>query len=134
MRILLETNAYSAMGRGHLRTAEIVRQSSEVLLFCFVIGELLFGFRCGSRFENNRQQLDDFLSRSRVSFIPASRVTADRFGRIASHLRRKGQPILTNDIWIAAHALETGADLVSFDRHFAAVDGLAWVNPDESRE
>ena len=64
MRILLDTNAYSAIRRGHLRTAQIVRQSSEVLLSCFVVGELLFGFRGGSRFEANREQLDDFLSRS----------------------------------------------------------------------
>jgi len=32
-------------------------------------------------------------------------------------------------VWIAAHAMETGADLVSFDRHFAHVQGLAWVFP-----
>ena len=69
-----------------------------------------------------------------MSFVPATRVTADRFGMIAIRLRRKGQPIPTNDIWIAAHALETGTDLVSFDRHFAAIDGLAWINPDEPRE
>ena len=26
-----------------------------------------------------------------------------------------------------AHALETGADLISADRHFEYVDGIAWV-------
>lgn len=53
--------------------------------------------------------------------------TADRYARVAVQLRRKGRPIPTNDIWIAAHAMETGADLVSLDEHFAEVDGLAWV-------
>lgn len=38
-------------------------------------------------------------------------------------------PIPTNDVWIAAHAMETGSDLISFDRHFAHVPGLAWVLP-----
>ena len=47
--------------------------------------------------------------------------------RIAVNLRRKGRPIPTNDIWIAAHAMESGADLVSADRHFEEVDGLAWT-------
>jgi hypothetical protein len=28
-----------------------------------------------------------------------------------------------------AHAVESGAELLSFDRHFAEVDGLAWVDP-----
>ncbi len=53
--------------------------------------------------------------------------TADRFGRIAAALRTKDRPIPTNDIWIAAHTMESGADLLSYDRHFSAVDGLAWV-------
>ena len=30
---------------------------------------------------------------------------------------------------IAAHAMETGADLVSADRHFEHVDGTAWAPP-----
>jgi len=59
-------------------------------------------------------------------------VTADRFGRIAASLRRKGRPLPTNDIWIAAHAMESGADLLSFDRHFEHVEGLAWIHPDQS--
>ena len=39
-------------------------------------------------------------------------------------------PIPSNDVWIAAHAMETGADLVSADRHFEAVDGIAWLRLD----
>ncbi len=31
---------------------------------------------------------------------------------------------------IAAQAMETGADLISFDKHNGRVDGLAWVRPD----
>ena len=56
--------------------------------------------------------------------------TADRYSRIAEQLRRKGRPIPVSDIWIAAHAMETGADLISFDHHFREIDGLAWVRPD----
>jgi tRNA(fMet)-specific endonuclease VapC len=55
--------------------------------------------------------------------------TADRFGRIAAALRRRGTPIPTNDVWIAAHAFESGAELLSFDRHFEQIDGLAWTDP-----
>lgn len=53
-----------------------------------------------------------------------TRTTADRFGRIAASLRKHGTPILTNDIWIAAHAFETGAELLTFDRHFELISGL----------
>ena len=46
------------------------------------------------------------------------------FGRIAAALRKAGTPIPTNDIWIAAHVFETGAELITFDRHFDSVRGL----------
>jgi len=95
-----------------------------------VVGELLFGFRNGSRYEANREELEDFLASPYVALLPVTLVTADRFGRIAASLRRKGRPLPTNDIWIAAHAMESGADLVSFDRHFDQVDGIAWIEPD----
>ena len=53
--------------------------------------------------------------------------TADRSGRISAQLRRNARPIPTNDVWIAAHAMESWADLLSFDAHFEAVDELVWT-------
>ena len=67
-----------------------------------------------------------FLESPYVSLATVSIVTADRYSRIAASLRAKGRPIPTNDIWIAAHAMETGTELVSFDQHFDNVDGLVW--------
>lgn len=129
MTTLLDTNAYTAWKRGHTDVVGIVRRSEKLLLSSIVAGELLFGFRCGSRFERNRRELEDLLRSPYVSFLPVTLVTTDRFSRIAAGLRRKGRPIPTNDLWIAAHAMESGADLVSFDRHFGEIDGLAWVDP-----
>ena len=64
-----------------------------------------------------------------VTIVPVSDVTADRYARIAYSLRRKGNPIPQNDVWIAAQAMEHGAGLVSFDKHFLSVDGLIVVMP-----
>lgn len=94
-----------------------------------VVGELLYGFRNGSRFEQNLAKLKGFLTQPAVELLPVTWVTADRFGLISTALRGKGRPIPTNDIWIAAHAMETGADLVSSDRHFGEIDGLVWEKP-----
>lgn len=127
MRLLLDTNAYSALMRGHREVAAVVRRSDEVLLSSVVAGELLFGFRNGSRFEENAARLEAFLDNPFVTGLPVTFTTADRFGRLAASLRRRGEPIPTNDIWIAAHALEAGADLLSSDSHFGAVEGLAWI-------
>jgi len=76
-----------------------------------------------------RRDLETFLANPYVELLPVTLVTAERFGRIATGLKRKGRPLPTNDIWVAAHAMESGAELLSFDSHFAAVDGLAWSRP-----
>ena len=126
MRAMLDTNAYSALKRGHPEVSDLVRRSDEVLLPVVVAGELLYGFRCGSRFERNRQDFEAFITSPFVNVVPVTLDTADRFGRIAATLRARGKPIPTNDIWVAAQAMETGAELLSFDRHYEAVEGLAW--------
>ena len=127
MRILLDSDAYSQLIRGDQQVAEIVRTAEEVLLSAIVMGELLYGFRRGSRYKRNVAELRSFLENHYVTFVPVGPTTADRYSRIATSLRAKGRPIPTNDMWIAAHAMETGADLVSADRHFEAVDGIAWM-------
>ena len=126
MRALLDSSAYSDLLRGSAPIADIVRRADEVLLSAVVVGELLFGFRGGSDFDRNVARLHAFLDGPHVSFVDVGPVTADSYGRIAAALRAKGRPIPTNDMWIAAHAMETGADLVSADGHFAHVDGIAW--------
>lgn len=128
MKVALDTSAYSALMRGHREVASLVRRSEAVLLPAIVAGELLYGFRFGSRFEENAARLEAFLDAPSVGLLAVTFVTADRFGRIATSLREKGTPIPTNDIWIAAQAMEAGADLVSSDAHFGLVDGLAWVS------
>ena len=112
---------------GREQVSRIVRGAEEVLLSVVVLGELLYGFRHNSRSERNARGMRAFLDNPYVSLVPVGETTADRYSRIAASLRAKGRPIPTNDLWIAAHAMETGADLVSADRHFEHVDGIAWV-------
>ena len=87
----------------------------------------MYGFRHGAHFERNVADLRKFLDSPYASFVGVGRITADRYSRIATALRAKGRPIPTNDVWIAAQAMETGADLISADRHFEHVDGIVWV-------
>ena len=128
VRVSLDSNVYSLLFRGHPFVAEIVRRSQEVVLSAVVIGELLYGYRHGSRLARNLRELDDFLANPHVTLATVSRTTADRYSRVAAALRAKGRPLPTNDIWIAAHAMETGTELISSDGHFKDVDGLAWVH------
>ena len=131
MKALIDTNAYTALMRGSAAVAKALRQAERVYLSAIVVGELLYGFRSGRRYTENRSQLEAFLANRFVEFLPVTLTTADRFGLISAALKRKGTPIPSNDVWIAAHALETGADLMSFDDHFARVDGLAFIQLQE---
>src|SRR2546422_7356471 len=110
MKTAIDTNAYSAMRRGHAGVSAAIRGSEGIILSSVVVGELLFGFRAGQRYQKNLRELEKFVEGPYVTLVPVTWTTADRFGRIAVALRKKGQPIPSNDIWIAAHAMETGAD------------------------
>jgi tRNA(fMet)-specific endonuclease VapC len=122
---LLDTSAYVGFKRGHNEVVSIVRASDELVFSMVVAGELLFGFRNGTRWQKNLSDLEGFLADPLVTLLPVTWTTADRFGRIAADLRRAAKPIPSNDIWIAAHAFESGAELVTFDKHFESVPGLA---------
>jgi len=129
VKLLLDTNAYSALRRGHPGVADLVRRAERILMSTVVIGELQFGFRNGSRYEHNWNELRAFLDHPYVQTLPVTMKTADRFGRVAAALRRRGKPIPSNDIWIAAHAMESGAEVVTFDPHFDRIEGLALTRP-----
>ncbi|HKY35947.1 MAG TPA: type II toxin-antitoxin system VapC family toxin [Polyangiaceae bacterium] len=125
MNRLLDTNAYVELRKGDEQVAALVRRSESVAFSMVVVGELLFGFRNGNRYQSNLATLEEFLAEPWVKLHEVTRTTADRFGRIAAALRKAGTPIPTNDVWIAAHAFETGAELITFDRHFENVAGLS---------
>ena len=50
--------------------------------------------------------------------------TAEHYARVYRELRRRGRPIPTNDMWIAATALQHGLAVFSHDRHFREVPSL----------
>ena len=123
-KILLDTNAYARFLRGDERVLGYLAQADTVFMSVFVLGELLAGFRAGGKEKDNRRILERFLLKSSVTVLDGTIDTADLFGLVMASLKKSGTPIPINDVWIAAHALETGSVLVTFDEHFAAVPGL----------
>jgi tRNA(fMet)-specific endonuclease VapC len=123
-KILLDTNAYVRFLRGDEKVMAYLAQADCVYMSVFVLGELLAGFRAGSKEKDNKQLLERFLLKPTVSVLEATMETADIFGLIMASLRKSGTPIPINDVWIAAHSLETGSILVTYDVHFALIPGL----------
>ena len=122
--ILIDTNAYTAFMLGDAAVVEVVAHAARLCMNSIVLGELLGGFAAGTRESRNRAELARFLNSPRVEVLPVTAETADSYALVYSSLRRKGQPIPTNDLWIAASALEHGAALLTRDTHFGQIDGL----------
>lgn len=122
--ILIDTNAYTAFMRGEASIVEVITHAPQLFVSTTVMGELLAGFAAGTREAKNRSELSQFLNSPRVGLYTVTADTADSYAQVYASLRRKGQPIPSNDLWIAASALEHGAALLSLDAHFSHVDGL----------
>jgi tRNA(fMet)-specific endonuclease VapC len=126
MKLILDTNAYVGFKLGHIKLVEYIIQAEKLWMSPIVLGELMFGFRNGSSFSRNMEELKDFLSNPAVAIPPISDITSDRYSRIAAQLKQQGTPIPANDIWIAAQTMETGAELVTMDLHFKTINGLVY--------
>ncbi|MCX6579529.1 MAG: PIN domain-containing protein [Candidatus Aminicenantes bacterium] len=75
--------------------------------------------------------LRSFLEKSTVSVLEATVETSEIFGGIKDALKRAGTPLPINDVWIAAHGVEIGAVIITYDAHFKKVSGArVWSHVD----
>jgi tRNA(fMet)-specific endonuclease VapC len=118
---MLDTNAYAALLSGDASVRETLASSSEILVPIFVVGELEAGFRGGTRYAENAAVFQRFLVKPGVRMVMCGHETARIYGEVRDCLKRAGSPVPTNDIWIAASAIEHEAVLLTYDRHFASI-------------
>ena len=124
MKVLLDTNALSALWSGDERILDALGQAECVFMSIIVLGELFAGFRGGTRMKENRARLAGFLAKPTVRTLELSTETAEVYGQIKDALKISGTPIPINDIWLSAQAIETGSVLITFDNHFGNVSGI----------
>lgn len=124
MRIALDTNAYSAFKRGAGAMLEVIQAADEIGVSVVVLGELAAGFAIGGQAQRNRRELEQFLRSPRVRILPIDTDTVGFYADIYTRLRRKGRPVPSNDLWIAAAATQHGHRLLTLDRHFTLIEGL----------
>ena len=124
MSFTLDTSAYSAFNRGDERLRAWFKSDNEIVVPIIVIGELRSGFAAGSRHKENEELLQRFLDSPNVYVQSLSDRTAVIYSQIYVKLREKGKPIGTNDMWIAATALELDNELLTLDEDFASVPDL----------
>jgi predicted nucleic acid-binding protein len=121
MRLLLDTSAYSAFMRGHPDIKHVLQQAEAIYFNPIVLGELRAGFRRGRRLEKNEETLGTFMDSPRVHLVSLDEDTSERYAVILNTLWRAGTPIPTNDVWIAASAMQHGLAIFTTDAHYQRV-------------
>jgi tRNA(fMet)-specific endonuclease VapC len=121
--LMLDTNAVSALikGRAPALTAPLTTWP-----FCISViteAEMRYGLARRPVSANLRNLVEGLLVATDIR--PWTTAMAGRYGPLRAHLDALGKPLAPLDLLIAAHALTEGCTLVTADRAFAQVPGLA---------
>jgi len=127
MRICIDTNIYSAFKKGDPEINELMEYADVIYIPSIVLGELYAGFQMGSKLKDNIKGLREFTKQPGIHIIDIDESMAERYGALIKILKDNDTPIPTNDIWIAAAALENGARMATFDTHYKSIPGLMMV-------
>ena len=120
--MILDTNALSAWAEGHAAIAAPLRSANRLVIPSIVLGEYYFGIR-QSRHRNRYQDwLTRYLPMTEIAAVTSA--TADAYAHIRLELKRLGNPIPSNDVWVAALARQHSLAILSNDSHFDAVEGV----------
>ena len=99
----------------------------DVCISSITYAELAYGVEKSAQPERNRLALSMMLSS--IEIVAFDDAAADEYGEIRAGLERKGTPIGSLDMLIAAHARSLGCTLVTNNtKEFCRVEGLKLAN------
>ena len=119
---MLDTNALSAVADGEASAMELLAGADRVVLPVIVLGE----YRLGIAQSRHRTDYEGWLRQwvAAVTVLDIDDGTTHSYSAIGLELKKKGRPIPTNDLWIAALCRQHSLPLVSRDMHFDLIAGL----------
>jgi predicted nucleic acid-binding protein len=119
--MILDTNALSAAADDDPAMVDVLAGAEQIAIPVIVLGE----YRHGIAQSRNRASYEDWLAGllNDCLVLDVNEPTTHYYAEITLELKRKGKPIPTNDIWIAALCRQHSLPLVSRDRHFDLVAG-----------
>jgi tRNA(fMet)-specific endonuclease VapC len=120
--LILDTNAVSALLTGDEAISRRLDTVDRHHLPLPAIAEYRYGL-LGLRNPTRLQALFRRLEAESITLCP-DRETAETYAAIRHELKQSGQPIPSNDLWIAALARQHSIEIVSHDPHFDAVEGI----------
>ena len=126
--LLVDTNVLiSFIEKGDEELCKVLSKYDELVLSPVILGEYRAGISETKRGRESLAALEQFLETDSVREIEMTGKTSVYYAKVFQDLKAKGKPIPTNDMWIAATALERGLELCSFDDHFSNVAMLQFV-------
>lgn len=120
--MILDTNALSAVADNDPVAVRIFSQSTSIELPVIVLGEYSFGIAQSRRYHEYEKWLEELIVATRV--LSVDRETSSHYAKIRVELKKAGQPIPSNDLWIAALCRQHRFPLMSQDKHFDTVQNL----------
>jgi predicted nucleic acid-binding protein len=128
MRILIDSNRYTDLCKGVPAVVEVIENAAEIHVPLIVLAEQRAGFAHGTSREKNERTLTRFLNNEGVFVLCPDDQTTYFYADLYSYLRKKGKPVPTNDLWIAALALQHNLVLFDRDSDFDHLPQLARVS------
>ena|ERR1022692_3286911 len=119
--MILDTNALSAAADDDPGVSAVLARAELMAIPVIVLGE----YRHGIAQSRNRASYESWLTGllNDCMVLDVTEPTTHSYAEITLELKRKGKPIPTNDIWIAALCRQHSLALLSRDRHFDLVAG-----------
>lgn len=127
MKLVLDSNRYSDLCKGDPFVVEILQNVSEIYVPLIVVAEQRAGFAYGSQKEKNEKILSQFLNSERVYVLSPNEQTTFFYAELYASLRKKGRPIPTNDLWIAALVIQHQLTLFDRDSDFDRIPQLVRI-------
>lgn len=123
--MIVDTNALSAAADGDPEIIAILARADEMAIPVIVLGE----YRYGIAQSRNRASYESWLTGllQDCFVLDITEPTTQYYAEIVLELKRKGKPIPTNDLWIAALCRQYSLPLLSRDSHFDFVGGIKRV-------
>ncbi len=124
--MILDTNALSAAADDDPGVVALLARAEQMVLPVIVLGE----YRHGAAQSRNRASYESWLAELLPDclVLDIQEPTTHYYAEITLELKRKGKPIPTNDIWIAALCRQHSLPLLSRDRHFDLVAGTKRID------
>lgn len=119
MKILIDTNRYRDFCAGVPDATEVMKRADSIFLPFVTLGELRAGFAVGKKGPQNERVLVQFMNKPRVELLFPDDDTTRHYAYLYKQLRSQATPIPTNDLWIAALAVQYDLYLFSRDNHFS---------------